>query len=160
MNAKSHSHQNDELIAQLEARVEELDAQLVSVQDQLAAAQDAQRRALADYQNLQRRTQEEKSFTAKVATQDLVSDLLDHLDHLSMAVEHSQDAGLEIIVTQLWNTLKDHGLQELEVLGQPFDAETMEAVEVVNPEGNVSKIVQRGYALNGVVLRVAKVIVG
>jgi len=111
MSAKKVSHQDDELIVQL------------------AQAQDAQRRALADYQNLQRRTQEERSFVAKMATQSLVSDLLDHLDHLSMALEHNPDKGLEMIVSQLWATLKEHGLQELNVLNQPFNPETMEAVE-------------------------------
>lgn len=160
MSAKNVSHQNDELIAQLEAGLEQVQAELVQTQEQLATAQEAQRRALADYQNLQRRTQEERSYMAKMATQDLVSDLLDHLDHLSMAVEHSQDKGLEMIVSQLWGTLKNHGVAELDVVGQPFNPDVMEAVETTGKDGVVTKVVQRGYSLNGVVLRVAKVVVG
>ncbi len=153
MSVKKVSHQDDEQMAQLHAQLEQ-------AQTELAQAQDAQRRALADYQNLQRRTQEERSFVAKMATQNLVGDLLDHLDHLSMALEHNPDKGLEMIVSQLWATLKDHGLEELNVLNQPFNPETMEAVENTGESGVVTKIVQRGYSLNGIVLRVAKVVVG
>lgn len=160
MSTKNVSHQNDELTPQLEGELEQVQAELARTQEQLVQAQEAQRRALADYQNLQRRTQEERSYVAKMATQDLVSDLLDHLDHLSMAVEHSKDAGLEMIVGQLWGTLKNHGVEELQVVGQPFNPDLMEAVETTGTDGVVTKVVQRGYSLHGVVLRVAKVIVG
>lgn len=151
------------MVEQLQAQLTEAQTEIEVLQHKLVAAQEAKIRALADYQNLQRRTQDERHQMAKMATQDLVADLLDHFDHLSMAVEHSQDKGLELIVTQLWQTLAEHGLEEIVAVGKPFNPELMEAVETGGDshgnDGVVEKVVQRGYLLNGVVVRVAKVIV-
>lgn len=145
----------------------ELSAELQSCRLQLKQALEEKQRALADYKNLERRTQEDRSQMARLATRALASDLLEHFDHLSMAAEHAKDPALSMIVEQLWQTLNNHGLVEIKSLGETFDPRSMEAVSASGQEdessqqeitsATVTKVIQRGYSLHGVVLRPAKV---
>jgi molecular chaperone GrpE len=123
-------------------------------------AEDQKNRALADYQNLLRRTQEERVRTAKLATQSLVADLIQPLDHLALAAAQLNDTGLNMVVGQFWQALNDNGLQELNPMGQNFDPLTMEVVEKQGEGETVIKVLAKGYTLNGEVIRVAKVVVG
>lgn len=136
-----------------DAKVEQLEAQLKQAQDSLLRSQ-------ADYQNLQRRTQEEKTKWLKMATRDLVEALLQPLDHLSLAAQQLKDPGLNMTITQFWQTLKEHGVEEIDPVGQEFDVNKMEAVERQGEGQTVLSVVKRGYTLNGEVLQHAKVVVG
>lgn len=158
-------------------------AEQPTLEEQLAAAKLAHARALADYQNLVRRTQQEKARWAQLATQGFVEQLLQPLEHLSMASDQLGDAGLLMVIKQLWATLESNGLKEIEVLGKPFDVETMEVVETQTSEGadeganpspgskealkeqdekklKVVKVHRRGYKLGDVVIQHAKVVLG
>lgn len=136
---------------------------LEKVQRELAAAREAQQRSLADYQNLVRRTQDEKRAWSKFAVAGFVEDLLQPLEHLSLAAEQLNDAGLTMVVQQLWQALEQHGLKELKVLGEPFDPETMEAVEADPAKARdsdaqvVQKVIRRGFMLHDRVIQHAKV---
>lgn len=131
------------------------------LQAQLQEKDEAYRRVLADYQNVVKRAQEEKRQWLQVACQDLLSDLLPSLDHLHMAVSHFPDPSLKMIVGDLDRVLVQHGLEKMETLGQSFDAQTMEAVDVA--AGEKDQVVAEqlaGFRLNGKVLRHAQVVVG
>lgn len=130
------------------------------LQAQLQQAKEAQLRSQADYQNLQRRTQEDRVRTTKLATRELMTDLLQPLDHLSMAAAQLQDPGLDMTIKQFWQMLENHGLREIEVMGRPFDVQLMEVVERQGDGEIVTGVVKRGYTLNGEVVQHAKVIVG
>lgn len=138
----------------------DLQAELAATQSQLQTAQEQARRAVADYQNLQRRVQEDRLKLVKLATQELVSELLQPLDHLSLAAEQLQDQGLNMVITQLWQTLENQGLQKLDVLGKPFDVATMEAVDAASTGDVVIKVHTAGYTLNGELIKHAKVVLG
>ncbi|MDA1079137.1 MAG: nucleotide exchange factor GrpE [bacterium] len=130
---------------------------------QLAEMTERERRLQADYQNLVRRTREDKLTHSKLATKHLVTDLLDPLAHLSLASQQLNDPGLRMVIEQLWKTLSTHGLAEIEVLGKPFDATIMEAVEVVSPENVaavVSSVVRPGFTLHGEIIQHTKVVLG
>ncbi|MEX0895843.1 MAG: nucleotide exchange factor GrpE [Patescibacteria group bacterium] len=141
-----------------------LQEQLVVLQQQVQNCQEAQRRSQADYANLVRRTAEERQNLVQYAEQALIQDLLQPLDHLDMAANQLQDKGLLMVTEQLWKTLSEHGLEQLQVLGQPYDLEKMEVVEiedgVAESEAVVIKIVKQGYQLNGKVIQHAKVVLG
>ncbi len=137
--------------------------ELEQLQAQLAEMTERERRLQADYQNVVRRTREDKLAHSKLATKQLIIDVLDPLAHLSLASEQLKDPGLRMVIDQLWTTLGTHGLQQIEVLGKPFDVNTMEAVEAVDPEEAsvvVSSVVRPGFTLNGEVIQHAKVVVG
>lgn len=165
------SKQTDQL--DLLTKIDELQGEIEKLSLTLVAAQDREKRAVADYQNLVRRSADERIRIAKLAAVDFVETLLEPLSHLSLASEQIKDQGLQMIVTQLWQRLNEAGLEEINPLGQNFDVETMEAVadpSVVVTEADadadqvvtakVTKVVAKGYKLNGQVIRHAKVIVG
>lgn len=166
-----HENEIDELLEDSEADAEALaedeiergsasdtDSHVQSLQVQLKEAQDAKIRALADYQNLQRRSAADRAAWSKLATQDLVLSILEPLEHLTMASRELNDPGLSMVIKQLFDKLEEHGLTKVEALGKPFDAETMEAIEGSNPQGKkVAAVARNGYQLNGVLLQPAKV---
>lgn len=160
MNAHKPHHD-----VQDEQQVEEV-SEVTELQEKLAAVQDAERRARADYQNLVRRTQDERAMLVKLATKSFVSDLLQPLSHLTLAANQIKDKGLDMVISQLWQTLEQQGLKEINPVGQPFDVHTMDAVDKegdvsVDDEGVVvTKVVKSGYSLNGEVIEHAKVVVG
>lgn len=118
-------------------------------------------RALADYQNLERRTQEEKEAFAKYANVELVLKILPGLDSLEKAQEHLKDAGLELAVKQLKDGLKLAGVAQINSLGVKFNPETMECLELVEgEEGNVIDEIRKGYQLGDKIIRTALVRVG
>lgn len=132
--------------------------QVLELEQQLHASEDARLRALADYQNLQRRSQSDRAAWSKLATQAMVASILEPLEHLQMAATQLADPGLTMVVKQLFERLAEQGLEKIEVVGQPFNPETMEAIAGSHPQGKkVSSVVQNGYTLNGVLIQPAKV---
>ncbi len=127
---------------------------------QIAACKEQTARALADYQNLVRRQKEDQTQLIKAAQVLVFSSLLQPLTHLSLAAENLQDQGLNLVVEQFWQTLKDQGLQKMELEGGKFDPEKMEAVEKTGENEVVTEVITPGYLLHGQVLQVAKVKVG
>jgi len=144
--------------SQLKAQVEELE-------DKLAAARNSELRAQADYQNLQRRTVEERNKMARFAAREILENILQPLDHLLLAKNQLKDKGLDMVWQQFQQVLNDQGLEEIEVMGKKFDPTTMEVIDQIEVEDKkqaekVVKVTQPGYKLNGEVIRHAKVVVG
>lgn len=142
----------------------ELTAQVKTLAAQVATLQEREKRVQADYQNLVRRSREERSAFVKFATKELLEDLITPIEHLSLAAEQLKDPGLEMVLTQLWQKLGEHGLAEINPMGQEFDPNLMEAAEGSRPIDDdqahkVTRVISRGYKLNGEVIRYAKVIV-
>lgn len=159
---KTSPTQNDDL--QLDSAVAQLSDKIAELEAQIAQAKDSALRAQADYQNLQRRSREEKAHVTKFATKALVEDMLEPLEHLSMTAEQLKNPILDMVLQKLWSVLEDHGLQELKVLGKPYDVLEMEVVDLVDgateSDGVVVKIVKRGYSINGAIIQHAKVVIG
>ncbi|MFZ3068998.1 MAG: nucleotide exchange factor GrpE [Microgenomates group bacterium] len=119
------------------------------------------RRALADYQNQERRFRETQSQIVKFANATLLEKIVLNLDSLEMAQNHLKNAGLEIVIKQLLETLKNEGLQLIESDDKLFDPLTMDCIEVVPGKKNhVVSTLTKGYYLFDKVLRPAKVKVG
>jgi molecular chaperone GrpE len=124
----------------------------------LAQCQERERRALADYQNLMRQSQNQRASLIKLANADLLLAILEPLEHLSVANEQLQDEALNMIVKQIWKRLSDMGLEEIEVLNKKFDVEIMEAVEKTGKGEKVVKVLRKGYRLNGEIIQHAQVV--
>ena len=134
------------------------EAEILHLKEELQVAKEREKRALADYQNLQRRSMEERVAFIKMANKDFCKVLLQPLEHLSLAATNIQDQGLNIVVEQFWKELRDFGLEELQVLGKKFDLNTMEVVDKRGNGEKVVEVVRRGYLLNGEVIQHAQVI--
>ncbi len=119
------------------------------------------KRALADYQNLEKRIAEEKSSWIKAANKNLLLKLLPGLDNLILAEKHTQDEGVKISIKHFLDILEQDGVKEIETVGKDFDPNLMEAIGTQNgEEGKVLEEVRAGYMLFETVLRPAQVIVG
>ena len=155
------SLENEPVILENEDEVEK---ELEAVKDLASQLENNYKRALADYQNLQRRTQEEKSEWIRMATKDFILKILPVLDTLRLTQKHIQDKGLELTVGQFDKVLQEEGIVKIPTEGRPFDPKTMEAVttqEVDNKgKGNVIEEVRAGYIFGDYVLRAAQVVVG
>ena len=119
------------------------------------------KRALADYQNLEKRIAGEKSDWIKIANKDLILRLLPGLDSLLLAQKHTQDEGVKVSIKHFLDILEAEGVKKIETEGKTFDPNLMEAVAAVNGEENiVVEELRAGYTLNDTVIRPAQVVVG
>lgn len=134
-------------VQDLEKKVEELEGQLA--------------RALADYQNLERRVQEQRGDWIRTANKDLLLRLLPVLDTLMLAAKHSSDEGVKLSVKQFIDTLRNEGIEKIETEGKTFDPKLMECVSTIEGEDNkVLEEVRSGYIMGDTVIRPAQVRVG
>jgi len=119
------------------------------------------KRALADYANLEKRVLREKEDFVKLANAQLLDKILSVFDDLELCEKNLKDRGISLVCQQFREVLKSEGVEEIKALGEKFDPETMDAVEIVSgPRNRVMEVVLKGYLLNGKVLRPAKVKVG
>jgi molecular chaperone GrpE len=106
-------------------------------------------RSLADYDNLRKRTEEEKSIWIKFATQKFIQNLLPVLDTLEKAQKHLNDAGLAIAITQFKDAIKNEGLEEITPSsGDEFNENLHEAIEVIpdtQKDNKIAEVVLSGW---------------
>jgi molecular chaperone GrpE len=140
---------------------ENYENQIKELQDKVESLDNSWKRALADYSNLEKRTADEKENFLTLVKIQIVESFLPFFDNLEKIQEHSKDEGLNLTLKDLQKVLKNIGVEEIEAEGKDFDHNFMEAIEVQKGEKNkVLKIIQKGYLLNGFLLRPAKVAVG
>ena len=120
------------------------------------------KRALADYQNLERRIDEERRLLAHLSSALVIEKLLPVLDNLENAQKYLKDEGLEMVIKQFKDVLVSEGVSEITAEGSPFDPNLHEAVEITqsDKEGIVLKVLRKGYKINDKVLRPTRVAVG
>jgi molecular chaperone GrpE len=118
-------------------------------------------RCRAELDNTIKRAAREKEALSGRASEKLISKLLPVLDSLDQAAK--QVEGMERVRKQLLDVLKTEGLSPIEAQGEKFDPYRHEALMMVESdeyeEGTVTEEVQRGYAMNGRVIRFSKVLV-
>jgi molecular chaperone GrpE len=144
---------------------------IAELEGEVARLRDTVLRGQADQQNQQRRHQRDREDLRKFATTALLEELLPSLDSLALGLASAQGQtegravaeGFRMAVTQLRATLSQHGLAELNPLGQPFnpshhEAVSQEASDTV-PEGSVTRVARPGWSLHERVLRPAAVFV-
>lgn len=143
---------NEEVIDEEEQITE--NNELTNLENQL-------KRALADYQNLERRISAEKAIWIKTANKSLILKLLAVLDNLFLAQKHIQDDGLSLSIQKFLDVLSEEGVSRIESTGRDFDPQTMECVSVQEGEnGKVLEEIRPGFIINNETLRPAQVIVG
>jgi molecular chaperone GrpE len=127
-------------------------------------------RALADFDNYKKRVAIEREQFVQFANETLISELLPIIDGFARAMDAAEKVkageemikGLALIKKQFEDVLKKHGVDEIEALGKPYDANVHEAIlqkEHEGPEGVIVEEMQKGYALHGRVIRPSMVIV-
>lgn len=150
-----------------------------SLEEQLAAAQKSASdnhnhylRAMADLENYRKRAMREKDELRQYAASRLLEDLLPSIDNLTLGLSAAKQpnsdpntivGGVEMVLTALKNTLANHGLKEINPMGEPFDPHQHEAISHLPnndiPAESVMIVVRAGFSLNGRLLRPASVVV-
>ena len=140
-------------------------------EDEIEALKDQLLRAVAEAENIRRRTSRDVENAHKYANEKLLEDLLPVLDSLEKALElpdQSDDAkavleGIEISLRMFRETLERGGVMIVDPLGEPFDPSKHEALAMVPNEevepNSIMEVVQKGYLLNERVVRAARVVV-
>ncbi len=161
----------DEKLREIATKLAGAEERLLTEQEESGRLREALLRKTADFENLKRRTEREKSEYFRFALVEVFSDLLGVLDNFERALRHlvNGDAatgsdvhvGIEMISRQLGDVLRRNGLAEVAALGLPFDPNVHEAVvreESRDAEpGTILEVLQKGYLLNDRLLRPAKV---
>jgi len=149
--------------------IEEIETDEVSEIEKLhlevEQAHENELRAIADYKNLMRRTQEERLRSMKMAGRDVIEKILEPVEYLRLAKEQLKDKGLDMVYERFVHVLESEGVKEIVCSGKDFDSNTMEVVDKQESEdkkkvGKVIKVTRSGYTLNGDVIQHAKVVIG
>ncbi|OGG17419.1 nucleotide exchange factor GrpE [Candidatus Gottesmanbacteria bacterium RIFCSPHIGHO2_02_FULL_39_14] len=119
-------------------------------------------RALADYQNLERRIRAEKVQGKNYAFRDMMIKLLPIIDDLVKAQMEINNEGLKLIIAKIDALLKSEHVERIDCLNKKFSADLMECVGLKEgfSEGMVTEQVRPAYLMNGEVIQTAQVIVG
>ena len=130
---------------------------------QIQVLEENWKRALADYQNLLRRVDQEKQQFSKIANINLIARLLPSLDIIELAAAHSKDVGVQMAAKEFHRALSDEGLQIIApVAGDNFNHLEHECSETIVPPENstenaVAELLLKGYKIGDYVLRPARV---
>jgi molecular chaperone GrpE len=144
---------------------------LAAAKREAAANYDRYLRAVADLENFRRRATREKEELRQFATVSLLQGILPVLDNLQLGLDAARqqaDAttianGVAMVLEQLKAVLTQHGLKEVNPVGQRFDPHRHESIshqpspEV--PEEHVLQVIRIGYTIHGRLLRPASVVV-
>lgn len=171
-DVESPIEQPDEASADEDAAEPSLDEVIAQLQVDAAAAKDAALRAQADAQNIQRRAEQDMEKARKFALEQFCKELLPVIDNLERALEAAPDdleavkpiaEGVELTLKSFSEAMKKFNIEVVDPVGEPFDPQfhqAMSTVENADVEPNtVTLVMQKGYTLNGRLVRPAMVMV-
>ncbi len=151
--------------------VTQLREKLAEKSDSCKRLEEEYLRALADFDNLRKRTERDSEVSRRYALEALVLDLLPVLDNFDRAVQtagegasaESLKKGMDLIRRQLCDALSKHGVSEYSCIGSQFDPRRAEAISFIHTDehkpGTVVNEVCKGYSCGERVLRAARVVV-
>lgn len=156
------------------ARVQELEEQLkTQIEEAANKEQDILLRSRAEIENLRRRTEQDVEKAHKFALEKFSKDILNTIDNLERALatpankeDESVKAlfdGVELTLKELVSTVGRFGVEAVGVVGEAFNPDLHQAISMQPAEGfetnQISVVLQKGYTLNGRIIRPAMVMV-
>ena len=161
-----------ETVAEVPGKTDKAEDLMVKLQDaekKAAENYDKYVRAFAELDNYRKRAAREKADAIQYGNETLLRDILPLVDGMDRALEHACNSedfeafkkGLKLLQEQLLGCLQKHGVEMIDTAGKDFDPHVHEAMmQVESAEHEDSQVVgefERGYLLNGRLLRPAKV---
>ncbi|KDM91880.1 nucleotide exchange factor GrpE [Photobacterium galatheae] len=154
------------------SRIEELEAALAASEAKVKDQQDAVLRARADIENMRRRSEQEIDKARKFALEKFAGELLPVIDNMERALEVADKndetikpmvEGVELTLKTMTDTVEKFGLKAINPLGETFNPEFHQAMSMQesaeHAPNTVMMVLQKGYELNGRVVRPAMVMV-
>ena len=156
-----------------EEKSDDTNQDIEKLQQKYDELNDSYLRLNAEFDNFRKRTIKEKADIIKSGGERVLSNIITLVDDFERALEalhlsHDRDAmleGMDLINSKFISFLKQNGVEEIEAVGLPFDADTFEAVTTIpaqdeSQKGVVIDCIQKGYRLNDKIIRFPKVVVG
>ena len=158
----------------LQKKMEKLKKDLKKCQEEKQEYLDGWQRSKADFVNFKQQTEKAKKDYGKFAIEDFVIEILPTLDSFDLAfknkdlweqIDKNWRTGIEFIYSQLKNTLEKRGITEINPLNEKFDHNKHHSVATVNVESEedddrIIEVIQKGYVLDGKIIRHPNVKVG
>ena len=157
--------------AVVEHDLDALQARIADAEQKRDEYLDLAQRTRADFENYQKRMQRDLAQERRYAQAPLASDLLqaiDNLDRATIAAEQAGEKGplvqgVAMVLSQLLDVLRRHGITRIEAMGQPFDPNLHQAVmqqpSKEHPPMTIVQVLEPGYMIHERVLRPARVVV-
>lgn len=144
---------------QCEQNLKQLQDEKVKSQQEISSWKDKYLRALADYQNFEKRVSVDKDDLRKTANQFLIMRLLPFLDNLERAEAFVKDKNLLMVKEEFIKLLMQEGIEEIIILGKEFDPYLAEAIDIIPGEKDnfVVEVLRKGYKFQGRLIRPAQV---
>jgi molecular chaperone GrpE len=156
-----------------EPNPDDVSKQVVELQQKYDELNDSYLRLHAEFDNFRKRTLKEKSDLIKNGGERVLMDVISLVDDFERALvilNAAEDKaamleGMNLIYGKFTNFLTQHGVKEIETIGQPFDADRFEAITTIPVQdeaqkGTIVDCIMKGYSLNEKIIRFPKVIVG
>ncbi len=167
------TQETEDSIEEVQEEVIELSRE-ESLEIQVKEATDKYLRLYSEFDNFRKRTQKEKIELYKTAGEGIISAIIPVLDDLERAEKANKDSddaqgikdGIKLIQDKITNILKTKGLEAVaSPIGEDFNVEFHEAITQIpapskKQKGKVLDVIERGYELNGKVIRFSKVVIG
>lgn len=147
--------------------------ELQNLKNQLQESNDKFLRLYAEFDNYKRRTIKERAELLQSAGKDVIISVLPIIDDFERAIKANENIedvqsikdGIELIYNKLLNNLNTKGLSTESSIGKEFNADIHEAITTIpapeeSMKGKIIDEIEKGYKLNGAVIRFAKVIIG
>lgn len=152
--------------------VDALQLELAQAQDQITALKDQELRTQAEMQNVRRRAEQDVEKAHKFAVEKFANELLPVIDSLERAIDAASGddeavkalrEGVEMTLNMFVTGLGKFNVEQHNPAGEPFDPALHQAMTMVpNPDlpaNTVMDVMQKGYSLNGRLIRPAMVVV-
>ncbi|MGC9037104.1 MAG: nucleotide exchange factor GrpE [Candidatus Micrarchaeia archaeon] len=168
-NTEAKQQENKEGNKQQQEKQQQQENELEKKEKEIAELKDRLLRLAAEFDNYKKKVASDVQSAKDVGKAELVSKLLPVIDAFEIALYSSSlseqqkevTKGFELIFSELYETLKNEGMQEVEVKGKfdPYTQEVLLTKPSEKPEGSVIEVVRKGYAFKGILIRPASVIV-
>jgi molecular chaperone GrpE len=174
-NTTSNADINEKESAEVNENSEEMSVEekIKELEENYQTVNEKYLRLYSEFDNFKRRTGKEKLELISTASFDVMKEMVSVLDDMNRAVESNEKAsdiavikeGMKLITNKFNSILTKKGLTEMEAKGVEFDADLHEALTSIpapseDMVGKVVDVIEKGYLLNGKVVRFAKVVVG
>ena len=145
----------------------------IDYEAKIAELNDKYLRLYSEFDNYRKRTIKEKSDIIRSAGEDVFKAIIPTIDDFERAIKANENVtdatpikeGITLIYNKLKNTCTSKGLEAMDIVGKPFDADIMEAITHIpapsdDMKGKVIDDIEKGYKLGDKVIRFAKVVIG
>jgi molecular chaperone GrpE len=173
VNEQNDQNESKEVQNDTAPETDQKDTKIAELEGKVAELNDRYLRLYSEFDNFRKRTAKEKSELIQAGGEDVFKSILPIIDDFERAIKSNSETsdvkavndGVNLIYNKLKSTLAQKGLEPMKSVGEPFNADIHEAITNIpapseDLKGKVVDELEKGYSLNGKIIRFAKVVIG